>query len=180
MAMALSFAAVPLIARGVGPAGRGEVAAAVAAFAIAPVLLAAGMPLEMRRRSVGATPNQWVRAARDIAALSFFVAAGVASGVATLVFPASPDTVRWLVFAGITLAPTGVVWSVDIAVLVGAGRATHIAGEGGRGDEHIGDRQRVTAGYPTTNDVDVLRLGGCLPCDKQRQDTHQTTNDCGK
>lgn len=127
MAMALSFAAVPLIARGVGPAGRGETGAAIAAFAIAPVLLAAGIPLEIRRKSVGSMPRKWIRAARDIAAISIVPAAAVAIAVAALVFSTSPEPVKWLVFMGITLAPMGVVWSVDIAVLVGAGRYRAVA-----------------------------------------------------
>jgi O-antigen/teichoic acid export membrane protein len=127
IAMALSFAAVPLIARGVGPAGRGETGAAIAVFAIAPVLLAAGMPLEIRRRSVGAIPHDWIRAARDIAAVSIVPAAALAFAVTMLIFSTSPTQVQWLVFAGVTLAPMGVVWSVDTAVLVGAGRYRAVA-----------------------------------------------------
>lgn len=126
-AMALAFAAVPLIARGVGPAGRGETGAAIAAFALVPVLLAAGMPLEIRRRSVEAVPHSWVRAARDIAAISIAPAAVIAAVVATLIFSTAPTPVKWLVFVGITLAPMGVVWSIDVAVLVGAGRYRAVA-----------------------------------------------------
>lgn len=72
-------------------------------------------------------PRKWIRAARDIAAISIVPAAAVAIAVAALVFSASPEPVKWLVFMGITLAPMGVVWSVDIAVLVGAGRYRAVA-----------------------------------------------------
>ncbi len=126
-AMALSLAAVPIIARGVGPAGRGETGAAVAAFTLVPVLLAAGMPLEIRRRSVVGDAGASIRAARDIAVTSFLPALLVGFLVMHYVFGSAPGSVQYLVLAGIALAPLGVVWSTDTGALVGSGRYRAVA-----------------------------------------------------
>ena len=78
--MALSLLTAPLVARGLGPDGRGLYAAATAAFGLAPVLLGVGVPMVVRRRAAldGARVEATLRTVTRI--LPAVAAIGMAAG----------------------------------------------------------------------------------------------------
>ena len=127
LALALSFLTVPMISRAIGPGGRGETAAATAALAIIPVLLALGLPLEIRRRSAAGIDAGAVRAGRDLVLLSTLPALALAGIFVSTIYASTTPTMRILAFIGITLTPLGISWALDTGALVGAGRYRAVA-----------------------------------------------------
>ena len=61
---ALGLISAPLIAQALGPSGRGETASALATMYLVPILLALGMPFEVRRRVLADGGMGAVRTAR--------------------------------------------------------------------------------------------------------------------
>lgn len=124
---ALTFGAVPIIAREIGPVGRGETTAALAAFAILPTILGLGMPLELRRRSANGPYQGSLRAARDLALIAVVPAFSVGIGFALTVFTDVGDGLRILAIVGLALSAITVSWAMDTGVLVGLGRYRAVA-----------------------------------------------------
>lgn len=126
-AMALSVATAPLIARSLGPDGRGETAAAIAAFTLVPVLLAIGVPLELRRRAAREDVASSVRTFRVLLLVGFIPAVGVAFLLDLLIFHSFSPTARAWVFAGLVMSPIVMSWSASASVLVAQGRYRAVA-----------------------------------------------------
>lgn len=125
---ALTFLAVPLIARSIGPAGRGETAAALAAFAIAPTILGLGVPLELRRRSSAVLDQSSTRAARDLVLLSLAPAALLGGAFVLTVYSDLDRSLQLSALAGLALlAPVSVSWACDTGILMGQGRYRAVA-----------------------------------------------------
>lgn len=122
LAYAIAFLTIPLVARAIGPTGRGETAAALSAFAIAPTIIGLGLPLELRRRSATALDRPSVRAARDLVLLSTIPAAVLGLIFVATAYASVSPTLRWLAFVGIVAASVGVSWAADTGVLMGQGR----------------------------------------------------------
>ncbi|MET1033924.1 MAG: oligosaccharide flippase family protein [Arthrobacter sp.] len=117
-ASALGLVNAPLVARALGPDGRGETAAALAAFYLVPILLSMGLPLEVRRLAAGGDYAAVVRSARWVAAA--LVVPALAAGLLCaryLLVGLSPGEAAAAV-AGVALAPLMVVWMCDESVLL--------------------------------------------------------------
>ncbi|NQX10455.1 lipopolysaccharide biosynthesis protein [Microbacteriaceae bacterium VKM Ac-2855] len=118
---ALGLVSAPLIAQSLGPSGRGETAASLAAMYLIPIVLAFGMPFETRRRVLESSDLGAVRTARRLAVLAVIPAALIAWLVTSTLLVTLDDDAKIAAFVGITSAPLMVSWMVDIGV-VGAHR----------------------------------------------------------
>ncbi|PPG89161.1 hypothetical protein C5C39_12460 [Rathayibacter sp. AY1F3] len=119
---ALGLVSAPLIAQALGPSGRGETAAALASMYLIPIVLALGMPLEIRRRVLAAAGDLGaVRTARRLALLTAIPAALVAWLLTSTLLSALDEAATIAVFVAITGTPLMVCWMIDIGV-VGAQR----------------------------------------------------------
>ncbi|RXZ72222.1 oligosaccharide flippase family protein [Agromyces albus] len=114
----IALATAPIVARAIGPAGRGETAAAIALYVIVPVLLAIGLPLEVRRQAATSDGHVALRTARRIVALTIIIAAPLAVGAAYTVFSGFEPEARVVAAAGIFLAPLSASWALDVGLLV--------------------------------------------------------------
>ena len=121
-ASAIALITAPIIARSIGAAGRGETAAALAAFALVPIVLAIGMPTELRRVWATARADSLVRSFRDVAATMVIPAVGIAFALSETLFRDLSTDSRIMVFIGVALAPLSVSWAGDVSVLVATGR----------------------------------------------------------
>jgi O-antigen/teichoic acid export membrane protein len=126
-AFALTFFTAPMIARAIGPSGRGETAAALAAFVITPVLLAVGLPLEFRRRCASGIDAPSVRSGRDLVLFSFLPALCVAFVFTSTIFSSASASLRVVAFVGLASAPLTMSWALDAGALVGSGRYRAVA-----------------------------------------------------
>ncbi|KZX20168.1 lipopolysaccharide biosynthesis protein [Rathayibacter tanaceti] len=118
---ALGLVSAPIIAQSLGPSGRGETAAALASMYLVPIVLALGMPLEIRRRVLAAGDLGAVRTARRLALLTAIPAALVAWLLASTLLSALDEAATIAVVVAITGTPLMVCWMIDIGV-VGAQR----------------------------------------------------------
>src|SRR5690349_14306597 len=94
---ALGLLTVPVLTHGIGATGRGITAAAGAAVAVVPIVLAFGMPLALRRRALTTESHNVVRSYRDLALLTVFPSALVSSLLVSTVFKDVEQTQRLLV-----------------------------------------------------------------------------------
>lgn len=117
-AAALSLATAPIVARAIGPDGRGETAAAIALFVIVPVILAMGLPLEVRRQSATSDGHVILRTARRIVALSVVVAIPLAVLSWYTIFSGFEVDARIAAGVGLLLAPLSSSWALDVGLLV--------------------------------------------------------------
>lgn len=111
----LSVASSVVVARSVGPSGRGEVAAALAAFYLTPILISFGVALEVRRRSsIQQDEASSVRGARLLTVLLFFPSLIVAVAAYFSIFQFFDSMSAAVVsFVGVTAAPFSVWWFID-------------------------------------------------------------------
>lgn len=122
LASALALISAPIVARAIGPAGRGETAAAIALFHIVPVVLAFGVPLVVRRRSATTDGKQAIATARLIAILGIIPAAGAALLVSSLLLSDFDPISRIVATVGIAAAPMVMSWMCDVGVLIAHAR----------------------------------------------------------
>ncbi|MGN7970578.1 lipopolysaccharide biosynthesis protein [Microbacterium sp. 22296] len=118
---ALGLISAPLIAHALGPSGRGETASALAAMYLVPIVLAFGMPFEVRRRVLADGGMGAVRTARRLALLTV-VPAGLLAWLAVSTLFSGFDTgAAVAVVVALACTPLMVCWMIDIGV-VGAQR----------------------------------------------------------
>lgn len=122
MAMALALATAPVVARAIGPEGRGESAATLAAFAIVPIFLAIGIPLEIRRLAAQGTADPAIRASRDLWFIAVIPATATAWALDFMVFQSLAPPARLLAFIGVVSAPLTMSWTCDVSVLIAQAR----------------------------------------------------------
>lgn len=126
-AAGLALLSAPVVARAIGPAGRGETAAAIAVFHIAPVVLAFGVPLAVRRRAALPDGERVIASARIIALLGILGAIPIAIALRFTLFSAFEPLAALVASTSILLAPVVVSWSCDVSVLVAQSRYRAIA-----------------------------------------------------
>lgn len=114
----LALLSSPIVARAIGPDGRGETAAATSLFFLVPIVLALGVPLELRRRAATDEAHPLIRAARLIALASSIAAAGLAVFVYLTIFSSFEEPARVAASIGVLLSPVSIVWMCDVSVLV--------------------------------------------------------------
>ncbi|MBY6683239.1 oligosaccharide flippase family protein [Rhodococcus sp. BP-316] len=118
LATFLTLLTAPIVARSVGPEGRGAVSAALAAFALVPIVLAFGMPLNLRRLSLRESSDGYVRAARDITLTLFIPAVGIGYALGVTLFNSLDVFVQAVAVVGIASSPLTVSWMNDQSVLI--------------------------------------------------------------
>lgn len=121
-ASALNFASVPIVARAIGPDGRGVTATVVAAGYIIPIVVAVGVPTELRRRAATADFHESVRTSRLWALLTVVPSLLLALVLGELLFSSLPDGPRMAAIVCLIAAPLTVSWMCDNSVLVATGR----------------------------------------------------------
>lgn len=124
---ALSLVNAPLIARALGPDGRGETAAAIAAFFLIPIVLSIGLPLEVRRLAAIGNAASIARSARWVALSSFPFACGLGVTVNLVFFQTMADLEQVILIVGISMAPFMVSWMCDEGVLLSGERFRSVA-----------------------------------------------------
>lgn len=117
-ASALMLVSAPIVARALGPDGRGETAAALALFLIVPVVLGLGIPLEVRRQAATSDGHAVIRTARRTVAYSAVIAIGIAALANFTIFSEFGPSGRLVATIGVALAPLSTSWSMDVSVLV--------------------------------------------------------------
>jgi len=117
-ASALALISSPIVARAIGPEGRGETAAAMALFLIVPVVVGFGLPLEVRRQAATSNGHSVVRTARLIVVAFTVLAIGIATLAYYTVFSNFDTGGRAAAAIGVALTPLSASWAIDISVLV--------------------------------------------------------------
>ncbi|QSE89764.1 oligosaccharide flippase family protein [Rhodococcus pseudokoreensis] len=117
-AAALSLLSAPIVARAIGPDGRGETAAAIALFFIVPIVLAFGIPLEVRRVAATTDGKAVLRSARVFCALSVLLSVPVAVVAALTLFADLEDSARVVAAVGLAVSPLAMSWMCDSSVLI--------------------------------------------------------------
>ncbi|WP_210084073.1 oligosaccharide flippase family protein [Mycobacterium sp. OAE908] len=117
-AVSLALVSAPIVARTLGPQGRGETAAALALFLIVPVVLGLGIPLEVRRQAATSDGHAVMRTARTLVVLSTTGAAAIAALTYFTIFSGFSSGGRAIATLGIALAPLSTSWAIDVSVLV--------------------------------------------------------------
>lgn len=117
-ASGLALISAPIVARAIGPEGRGETAATIALFALIPVLVGLGLPLEMRR--VVATDNTLasVRRARRLVVFSLVMSVPASFICWMTIFGSFDFEARLAASIGVALTPLTLSWICDTSVLV--------------------------------------------------------------
>ena len=118
----LSLGYAPLLARALGPEGRGVVAAVIAAQFLVPLLLSAGVPLEVRRLSAIQDGSAAVRTARIVAMLTSPFSVFAAWALHATVFSSLGNAEAALAFVAIALAPVGIVVLTESGYLLANGK----------------------------------------------------------
>lgn len=118
MSAVLSLATAPIVARAIGPDGRGETAAAIALFVIVPVILAMGLPLEVRRQAATTDGTVVLRTARRLVAASTLLAIPLAALAWATIFSNFEPDARIAASAGLLLSPLAAAWALDVGLLV--------------------------------------------------------------
>lgn len=127
IAAGLALFSAPIVARAIGPAGRGETAAAIAVFHIVPVVLAFGVPIAVRRRAALPEGAQIIATARIIALLGVVGAIPLAIALRLTLFANFGALAALVAAVSVLLAPVVVSWSCDVSVLVAQSRYRAIA-----------------------------------------------------
>lgn len=126
----MSLGTLPLIARALGPEGRGEAAAVVTFVQLLAVLLTLGLQTHIRREVAlaGGQAGQALRAAR-YTALIMGALAGLAAGLAgpVIISDIDPELATWLIPVAAICTLCGICWLSDASVLIGQGRSTAYA-----------------------------------------------------
>lgn len=126
-ASGLAIVSAPIVARAIGPSGRGETAAVLAAFYIWPIVAALGMQLEIRRAAATGFREPALRRARDLMLLLVLPSAAVAFILDFSLFATLSNETRIVAFAGVTAAPLMVSWMCDQSVLIADRRYRAVA-----------------------------------------------------
>lgn len=127
LSSALGLINAPLIARSLGPEGRGITAAAIAAFFLIPIVLSLGLPLEVRRVATSQKATNVVRTVRVFASLALPLAFVLGYVIDSFFFMTLTNNERALVIVGISLAPLMICWMCDEGVLLAQERFRSVA-----------------------------------------------------
>lgn len=118
VATALSFISVPLIARFLGPEGRGETATAIAVFGLVPVLLAYGLHLGVRRLAALGDEESVVRSARVLCLILFIPSIFMAAILHLTLFSGFGREALLVADLVVVISPLAVSWMVDVSIFV--------------------------------------------------------------
>jgi O-antigen/teichoic acid export membrane protein len=108
----------PVVARAIGPDGRGETAAAIALFFLVPVVLSLGLPLEVRRRAAIGEGETAMRAARLIALGTTLPSLMIGLACYATIFQGFDSEAKVVASIGVALTPLTFSWTCDMSYLV--------------------------------------------------------------
>lgn len=117
-ASGLALLSAPIVARSIGPEGRGETAAAIALFALIPVFLGLGLPFEIRRLVAHDGHTSSIRSARRLVAWTTLIAVPVALICSFTIFGSFDTDARLAATVGVGLTPLTLCWICDVNALV--------------------------------------------------------------
>jgi len=115
---ALALVTAPLIARAIGPDGRGVTAGVISAAYIVPILVGLGVPSEVRRLAAQDDASEALRSARRLAMLAVPVSVLLSVALVASVFSGLTPPEKLAAGIAIGVAPIGVLWMCDLGVLV--------------------------------------------------------------
>ncbi|MGB3731820.1 lipopolysaccharide biosynthesis protein [Microbacterium sp.] len=119
ISITMSLLTVPIIARALGPDGRGVSATMIAVITIATVFLGLGVPLVLRRRiAVGEPLRPVLGSGRAFAAITLLPAIALGLGTDAVLFSGVPLTDRIAFLIAMAMTPLSVSWAQDVSVLV--------------------------------------------------------------
>ncbi|MEV8235657.1 oligosaccharide flippase family protein [Rhodococcus sp. NPDC077669] len=119
IALLFSLATVPIVARALGPDGRGIAASMLAIIAVGQVLFGLGIPLAVRRRVVsGEQRPDVMKTARLYAALTALPCLAIALLLDRAFFADQTLTTRVAFYISMMLIPLSISWAADVSVLV--------------------------------------------------------------
>jgi O-antigen/teichoic acid export membrane protein len=126
--MGLSLLTVPVIARVLEPAGRGESATLLSVISVATVVLGLGVPLACRRRASAGEPlADVVITGRLFAALTLVPATLLAMALHLTLFADTPTSSVVAFYVSMALIPLSVSWAIDVSMLVALRRYRRMA-----------------------------------------------------
>jgi len=112
----------PVLARVLGPDGRGLVATASSVLLICPLLLSLGLPTWVRRLAAEGCDLRGVAwAIRKVAGLALLPACMLALALPQLLLPGSGQVVQVVFAAAIVSTPASIIWICDVHMLLGRG-----------------------------------------------------------
>lgn len=114
----LGVVSAPLVARAIGPEGKGQTAAAIALFIIVPIVIGFGSPMEVRRLVAIGDSEPVLRTARLAVLLAFIPASLVAWLCSLTVFASFPGPARSMAVVGVALTPLTLNWMFDEGLLL--------------------------------------------------------------
>lgn len=116
--MLLMLVSAPIIARALGPAGRGETAAILAVYTILPAVLAVGVPLDVRRRVAIAAAGPTMRGAKVLCLLAFIPSVAITAPLALTLFAEFDPSLKLAAISGAVLSPLTMSWMIDVSLLI--------------------------------------------------------------
>jgi O-antigen/teichoic acid export membrane protein len=122
VAAGLAVLSAPIIARSLGPDGRGETAAALTLTFLAATVLAVGLPLEVSRLAARGSAAPALRTVRLLMFGAFVPAGVLAAGAYWTIFASFDSGSRAMATASIVLSPLTISWMCDASVLSGRQR----------------------------------------------------------
>jgi O-antigen/teichoic acid export membrane protein len=127
VSVALGLINTWIVARFLGPEGRGSTAAALSALFLAPIFKALGVPMVVRRWTSKDHTSEVVRAARLLAMMAILPSALLAWLIVSVPLAALSPEERTTTFIGVCLAPLTILWICDESVLVAQNRYVEVA-----------------------------------------------------
>lgn len=117
-----SLLTAPILARVLGPDGRGIVATATAVLLLCPLLLSLGLPTWLRKLAAeGGDIPRAAWAVRKLAGISLLPACLLGLVLPSLLLPGSTHTVQAVFAASIISTPACIIWICDVHILLGRG-----------------------------------------------------------
>ncbi|MCY1717622.1 lipopolysaccharide biosynthesis protein [Microbacterium sp. SL62] len=117
-ASGLALLSAPIVARAIGPEGRGETAAVLAVTYMWPLIAGLGLPLEVRRVAAESGEAHVLRTARLWMAFSFAPSLGVAAVLTFTLFDSFSTPERLAAALAISVTPFAISWMCDQSVLI--------------------------------------------------------------
>lgn len=119
---AFSLLTAPVLARTLGPDGRGLVATATSVLLICPLLLSLGLPTTVRRLAAeGGDLRGAAWSIRKVAGIALLPACLLALVLPQLLLPGSAHVVQVVFAAAIVSTPSSIIWICDVHILLGRG-----------------------------------------------------------
>lgn len=122
LSMSLTLGSAPIVARALGPDGRGVTAAVFALVSIVPVIVGLGLPIAVRRVVMKEDPSSVCRSYRDISLIGFVLCGVAAALFDHFLFGSYDPRLRLAIGVCIGLCPVMAICLCDQGVLIALAR----------------------------------------------------------